>query len=102
MLAIGTETEKAAPRLKSGLKSQEVSERHWAAEALGQIPAAAKASVAELIEAVNHDPDEAVQKLAMKALTGVGPQAGLRVDLLIAVLGKSGPESDNLLRIWAA
>ena len=64
LLAIGMETEKAAPRLKSGLASQEVSERRWAAEALCQISSAARASVPDLIAAVNHDPDEVVQQRA--------------------------------------
>jgi HEAT repeat protein len=102
LLAIGMETEKAATRLKSGLRSQEVPERRWAAEALGQISSAARASVAELIAAVNHDPDDLVRQLALKALAGTGQQAGVRVDLLATVLGKSGPESDDSLRTWAA
>ena len=82
--------------LIQALRSRAPRIRHYATRVLGDLPAAGRLAVSELIETLD-DEDELVSMGALSALGTLGPTATPAVSALIAVLQGAGTDGDDLV-----
>jgi HEAT repeat protein len=94
-------TAELCPVLVEALRSRSPRIRHWAAQSLGAIPAAAEVAVSPLVDALD-DAEELVRTGAMSALEHLGSAAAPALPALAAILRGEGKDGGSTWRGMAA